>query len=103
MMASLTSCTALGSRSRAMHRDRKSTRLNSSHLGISYAVFCLKKKSDHAVLPVLLVLLEDRVVGHLDVPLLHVQLTRDRRQIERMDVREDREAALVYVVKPDAI
>src|SRR5438045_3334825 len=27
-------------------RDRKSTRLNSSHLGISYAVFCLKKKRD---------------------------------------------------------
>src|SRR5256885_13075613 len=26
------------------HRDRKSTRLNSSHLVISYAVFCLKKK-----------------------------------------------------------
>src|ERR1039458_10686470 len=25
-------------------RDRKSTRLNSSHLGISYAVFCLKKE-----------------------------------------------------------
>src|SRR5438045_6628029 len=30
-------------------RDRKSTRLNSSHLGISYAVFCLKKKSKSAV------------------------------------------------------
>src|SRR5256885_2744368 len=28
------------------HRDRKSTRLNSSHLVISYAVFCLKKKKD---------------------------------------------------------
>src|SRR5437899_8786610 len=28
-------------------RDRKSTRLNSSHLGISYAVFCLKKKKRH--------------------------------------------------------
>src|SRR5205814_10439610 len=28
----------------ALSRDRKSTRLNSSHLGISYAVFCLKKK-----------------------------------------------------------
>src|SRR5258705_6834262 len=28
--------------------DRKSTRLNSSHLGISYAVFCLKKKQDRA-------------------------------------------------------
>src|ERR1035438_10665100 len=28
------------------YTDRKSTRLNSSHLGISYAVFCLKKKRD---------------------------------------------------------
>src|SRR5262245_64212653 len=27
--------------------DRKSTRLNSSHLGISYAVFCLKKKKNN--------------------------------------------------------
>src|SRR5699024_12080116 len=27
-------------------RDRKSTRLNSSHVSISYAVFCLKKKTD---------------------------------------------------------
>ena len=27
-----------------MYADRKSTRLNSSHVGISYAVFCLKKK-----------------------------------------------------------
>src|SRR5258705_2922434 len=27
-----------------IRQDRKSTRLNSSHLGISYAVFCLKKK-----------------------------------------------------------
>src|ERR1035438_3009304 len=29
---------------RQIDPDRKSTRLNSSHLGISYAVFCLKKK-----------------------------------------------------------
>src|SRR5436853_5068778 len=29
--------------------DRKSTRLNSSHLGISYAVFCLKKKKEKNV------------------------------------------------------
>src|SRR5205814_10502861 len=28
-----------------LNEDRKSTRLNSSHLGISYAVFCLKKKN----------------------------------------------------------
>src|SRR5258705_5686955 len=31
-------------RARFTMQDRKSTRLNSSHLGISYAVFCLKKK-----------------------------------------------------------
>src|SRR3712207_8130179 len=30
-------------------RDRKSTRLNSSHANISYAVFCLKKKNLHHV------------------------------------------------------
>src|SRR5256885_10604063 len=33
-----------GVRHRRDHGDRKSTRLNSSHLVISYAVFCLKKK-----------------------------------------------------------
>src|ERR1039458_1400776 len=52
-------CEALGVSRASLHRlrnpppalaeprcrpDRKSTRLNSSHLGISYAVFCLKKK-----------------------------------------------------------
>src|SRR5258708_8449898 len=31
----------------AIHRDRKSTRLNSSHQIISYAVFCFKKKNQH--------------------------------------------------------
>src|SRR5437899_5244735 len=45
-------CTPAG-QDEGLERDRKSTRLNSSHLGISYAVFCLKKKkyknylSDH--------------------------------------------------------
>src|SRR5437868_9661810 len=29
--------------------DRKSTRLNSSHVSISYSVFCLKKKNQHTV------------------------------------------------------
>src|SRR5437667_3002522 len=32
------------SRPRSRNEDRKSTRLNSSHITISYAVFCLKKK-----------------------------------------------------------
>src|SRR6266496_5538188 len=31
------------------HRDRKSTRLNSSHVEISYAVFCLKKKKKNTI------------------------------------------------------
>src|SRR2546430_7859010 len=35
-------------------RDRKSTRLNSSHSQISYAVFCLKKKKCHKSAPCLL-------------------------------------------------
>src|SRR5256885_11467858 len=34
--------------------DRKSTRLNSSHLVISYAVFCLKKKTHQPVMPALI-------------------------------------------------
>src|SRR2546427_9263796 len=32
------------------YRDRKSTRLNSSHSQISYAVFCLKKKKENEIL-----------------------------------------------------
>src|SRR3712207_7991118 len=35
-----------------VHLDRKSTRLNSSHANISYAVFCLKKKT--IILPLLI-------------------------------------------------
>src|SRR5256885_12295641 len=38
------SCDRPGLHARSLRRDRKSTRLNSSHLVISYAVFCLKKK-----------------------------------------------------------
>src|SRR5699024_11766763 len=34
-----------------MRADRKSTRLNSSHVSISYAVFCLKKKTDSGAHP----------------------------------------------------
>src|SRR2546427_3605323 len=34
-------------RRRGAHEDRKSTRLNSSHSQISYAVFCLKKKKKY--------------------------------------------------------
>src|SRR5688572_32099358 len=34
---------------RAVRQDRKSTRLNSSHSQISYAVFCLKKKKENSL------------------------------------------------------
>src|SRR3712207_9362061 len=37
-------CSAPGWRMPTRSQDRKSTRLNSSHANISYAVFCLKKK-----------------------------------------------------------
>src|SRR5256885_9855919 len=37
---------ARGKNAKGVDIDRKSTRLNSSHLVISYAVFCLKKKRD---------------------------------------------------------
>src|SRR5438067_7366720 len=45
-------CAACAGRGRILHigyvrsPDRKSTRLNSSHVSISYAVFCLKKKRE---------------------------------------------------------
>src|SRR3712207_8961466 len=38
-------CGLAAARPRAVRGDRKSTRLNSSHANISYAVFCLKKKN----------------------------------------------------------
>src|SRR5947209_12335972 len=43
----LKGCGASGNRCRAVGRDRKSTRLNSSHGNISYAVFRFKKKKIH--------------------------------------------------------
>src|SRR5438552_9317294 len=42
------------------HKDRKSTRLNSSHQIISYAVFCLKKKKKNNQ-----ILIEDALVNHV--------------------------------------
>src|SRR2546428_5170137 len=44
--------TATRSRTGALNEDRKSTRLNSSHDQISYAVFCLKKKKPTSILEV---------------------------------------------------
>src|ERR1039458_6833896 len=49
-------------RSRKASTDRKSTRLNSSHLGISYAVFCLKK----SVAPIGVMSVDSRSINWLD-------------------------------------
>src|SRR5207253_10560286 len=46
-----TSCSSVGRRGTGCG-DRKSTRLNSSHVAISYAVFCLKKKKRETLLSV---------------------------------------------------
>src|SRR5256885_6346340 len=48
------------SRRTSASTDRKSTRLNSSHLVISYAVFCLKKKKKNSCLTVLINLFSQR-------------------------------------------
>src|SRR5437899_8174779 len=44
--------------------DRKSTRLNSSHLGISYAVFCLKKKNVNHRIEFLANMIDKRSPNH---------------------------------------
>src|SRR3712207_7470552 len=44
---------ALGQRRHRWDVDRKSTRLNSSHANISYAVFCLKKKKNMYIITIL--------------------------------------------------
>src|SRR5438876_3260021 len=57
-------------------RDRKSTRLNSSHPSISYAVFCLKKKK----------------AENVAVPAVNIQ---DGHELSRDDVGEDDDAVTV--------
>src|SRR2546426_4403205 len=44
-----TTLAQIDSRHDCLRQDRKSTRLNSSHLVISYAVFCLKKKKKNTL------------------------------------------------------
>src|SRR3712207_8557031 len=46
-LVSLTDICKLSMKCKDYKEDRKSTRLNSSHANISYAVFCLKKKKKH--------------------------------------------------------
>ena len=51
--------------------DRKSTRLNSSHLVISYAVFCLKKKKIKSLTPVIFLLPLSITTTHINIYYRH--------------------------------
>src|SRR5947207_10896889 len=68
-------------------RDRKSTRLNSSHTVISYAVFCLKKKNELKVLTSLSKADKVQMVNYLTAPILkgglRLNYGRQRIQINR--------------------
>src|SRR5690348_18126190 len=61
----------IGQRERRCCTDRKSTRLNSSHPSISYAVFCLKKKKKKAKHE----LIQERTFTDSNTPVLDSQLT----------------------------
>src|SRR2546430_9150077 len=59
----------VGGGARRGGRDRKSTRLNSSHSQISYAVFCLKKKKSLPAAPPYALLRQVRPTSHPSRPL----------------------------------
>src|SRR5690606_40760178 len=70
------------------HRDRKSTRLNSSHVKISYAVFCLKKKTDNKRLQNLGAAAHQRIAGGGAAARRHMlHLPADRHQAPVGDPR----------------
>src|SRR2546429_3717014 len=64
MLIPCTSIATFGSWRRST-ADRKSTRLNSSHGYISYAVFCLKKKNSRLLSVAVPVLLSTRRIGYV--------------------------------------
>src|SRR5690349_23885712 len=64
-------------RARAKQSDRKSTRLNSSHVEISYAVFCLKKKNETDY--------SRQLLADQDAPACPCVSGRQRRDVHRCD------------------
>src|SRR3712207_7000650 len=55
----------LGARHVGHDQDRKSTRLNSSHANISYAVFCLKKKKKKKTNPIAITIVQQQVEQYM--------------------------------------
>src|SRR5690349_22864184 len=72
--------------------DRKSTRLNSSHVEISYAVFCLKKKNDHDARDIQIPNQRDTEVDDAHDAILH------EHDVRRLDVAMEH-AARVPVIQ----
>src|SRR2546426_3663903 len=56
---------------RRTRRDRKSTRLNSSHLVISYAVFCLKKKKKKNIALNIHILTDNKQLQNWNLTIIH--------------------------------
>src|SRR5205814_3387933 len=81
--------------------DRKSTRLNSSHLGISYAVFCLKKKNRlHLPLPPQLLLRLLRIAPSYRIPTPDQPRSPPGRDLTRRPRQEPAPSALWRAVGP---
>src|SRR5437870_11351636 len=75
---------SLRPRSRSFWPDRKSTRLNSSHVAISYAVFCLKKKKQQHLEVARIRLDRARHEGAHDEVAADERRVRRRRKLEAM-------------------
>src|SRR2546430_5492108 len=81
------------------HQDRKSTRLNSSHSQISYAVFCLKKKNRALTVEWDAAGAERRSSAELVAE--HIRLLRTREHA--VDARDDREAGHAFPSAPSVV
>src|SRR5690606_41369437 len=65
--------------------DRKSTRLNSSHVKISYAVFCLKKKNSKRTVSLLSNYQPQNLKGHLAPPTLRALHVTTASSVEKQN------------------
>src|SRR5215203_421273 len=90
-------------------RDRKSTRLNSSHANISYAVFCLKKKKLSVGVEALLMNKRSRDMGFdflvaillalIFIPFWHLSAVRlTLRRLEAVFLFKDTETTEIYTL-----
>src|SRR2546430_3466699 len=95
-------CQAASVRSRAW-TDRKSTRLNSSHSQISYAVFCLKKRNNQPAMPDSLTRIIDLRLLGVDAALHRMTRTATRSlRISRLARDADYNRIEIRATSPDS-